>query len=184
MYLFGFATLSFEADSVWWDYLNYPGLEVWKFLNLALFVVAAIYLHRRFGRPISEALRARGEGIKRDLQLALQEKDQALAKLAEIEAKIKRMDSEVLTIREQAKLEAEAERERIKVATESEITKLRQQAQREIDSAAKAAVQELRQFAAQQSIALAEESIRRDLRPEDDKVIIGLNVEQLGRIGN
>jgi F0F1-type ATP synthase membrane subunit b/b' len=184
MYLFAFTTLSLEADSAWSTYLNYPGLELWKFVNLALFIAAGIYLHRRFGRPVSEALRARGEGIKLELQSAREEKDQALAKLAEVEAKIQRMDSEVSSIREQAKVEAEAERERIKTATESEMTKLKQQAQREIESAAKAAVQELRQFAAQQSVALAEQSIRRDLRTEDDQRIISLNVEQLGRSGH
>ena len=181
MYPFAFATLSLEAGSVWW---NYPGLELWKFVNLALFIAGAMYLHRRFGRPVSEALRARGEGIKRELQRACEEKEQALAKLAEVDAKIQQMDSEVSSIREQAKLEAEAERERIKVATEAEMTKLKQQAQKEIESAAKAAVQKLREFAAQQSVSLAEESIRRDLRTEDDQRIIGLNVEQLGRSGH
>lgn len=173
-----FTILSLEAGTVWW---NYPGLELWKFVNLGVFIVGAIYLHRRFGRPISEALKARGEGIKRELQRAREEKEQALAKLAEVEAKIQRMDNEVSSIREQAKMEAEAERERIKIATEAEMTKLKLQAQREIESASKAAVQELREFAAQQSVALAEESIRRDLRAEDDKRIIGVNVEQLGR---
>lgn len=177
---FAFVTLSLEAGSVWW---NYPGLELWKFVNLAVFIAGMLYLHRRFGSKVSKALSERGEGIKRELQRAREEKEQALAKLAEVEAKIKRMDSEVSSIREQAKLEAEAERERIKVATEAEMTKLKKQAQREIDSAAKAAVQELREFAAQQSVALAEESIKRDLRTEDDKRIIGLNVEQLGRSG-
>lgn len=179
--LFALVTLVLEGETVWW---NYPGLELWKFVNLGVFIIAAIYLHRRFGRPISEALRARGEGIKRELQRARQEKEQALAKLAEVEAKIQRMDKEVSAIREQARLEAEAERERIKVATEAEMTKLRQQAQREIQSTAKAAVQELREFAAQQSVALAEESIKRDLRTEDDRRIIGQNVEQLGRISH
>ncbi|CAN5884630.1 hypothetical protein BH18ACI4_BH18ACI4_07150 [soil metagenome] len=178
MYPFAFAALSLEAEGVWW---NYPGLELWKFVNLALFIAGAIYLHRRFGRPISEALRARGEGIKRELQRARDEKEQALAKLADVEAKIQRMDGEISLIREQANLEAERERERIRVATESEMTKLKRQAQIEIESAAKAAVQDLREFAAQQSVGLAEESIRRDLRNEDDRRIIGLNVEQLGQ---
>ncbi|MFN2512141.1 MAG: hypothetical protein ABR568_11940 [Pyrinomonadaceae bacterium] len=181
MGLLTFTVLGLEAGSVWW---NYPGLELWKFVNLGVFIAGAIYLHRRFGRPISEALKARGEGIKWELQRAREEKEQALAKLAEVEAKIQRMDSEVSSIREQAKIEAEAERERIKIATEAEMAKLKQQAQREIESASKTAVQELREFAAQQSVALAEESIRRDLRAEDDKRIIGLNVEQLGRSGH
>lgn len=181
MCLLAFSVLGLESGTVWW---NYPGLELWKFVNLAVFIAGAIYLHRRFGRPISEGLRARGEGIKRELQRAREEKEQALAKLAEVEAKIQLMDSEVSSIREQAKVEAEAERERIKIATEAEMTKLKQQAQREIESASKAAIQELRAFAAQQSVALAEESIKRELRVEDDKRIIGLNVEQLGRSGH
>lgn len=181
MYPLAFAIFSSEAASAWW---NYPGLELWKFVNLAVFIAGAIYLHRRFGRPLSEALRARGEAIKRELQQARSEKEEALAKLAEVESKIKRMDSEVSSIREQARLEAEAERERIKVATEAEMAKWRQQAQREVENAGKAAVQELRAFAATQSVRLAEKSIRRDIRSEDDARLIRLNVEQLGRGGH
>jgi F-type H+-transporting ATPase subunit b len=180
MYPLVFAMLSSEAGGAWW---NYPGLELWKFVNLAVFIAAAIYIHRRFGRPLSEGLRARGEAIKRELLQARSEREQASAKLAEVESKIKRMESEVSSIREQAKLEAEAERERIKVATEAELTRMRQQAQREIENTAKAALQGLRQFAATQSVRLAEESIRRDIRSEDDTRLIALNVEQLGRSG-
>ncbi len=48
-----------------------------------------------------------------------------------------------------------------------EISKLREQARREIEGAAKAAKKELRRFAAQQSVELAEKVIRTDIRPED-----------------
>ena len=166
----------------WW--LNYPGLEVWKFVNLALFIFAGWFLHRKFGRPLSEALRARRETIKRELQTAREEKEAALKKLAEVEARIKDLDSEVTAIREQAKTEAKAERERIKAATDAEMTKMRQQAQREIESAGKAARQELRQFAAAESARLAEQTIKREIRSDDDKRIIAANVDQLGRSKN
>lgn len=179
--MYSLITLGLEAgNAAWW---NYPGLELWKFVNLAVFIVVAFYLHRRFGRPVSEALRVRGESIKLELQRAREEKEHALTKLAEVEAKLQRLDSEVSSIKEQARLEAAAERERIKVATETEMTKLKHQAQREIESTSKAAVQELREFAAQKSVSLAEESIKRDFRADDDKRIIGRNVEQLGRSG-
>lgn len=176
-----FTTFVFAGDVVWW---NYPGLELWKFVNLAVFVGAAIYLHRRFGRPLSEALRSRRENIKRELEKAREEKEIALRKLAEVEARIKDLNSEVTVIREQAKTEAEAERQRIKAATEAEMTKMRQQAQREIESAAKAARQELQQFAAAESARLAEQAIQREIRSEDDKRIIAASVEQLGRSKN
>jgi alkylation response protein AidB-like acyl-CoA dehydrogenase len=58
-----------------------------------------------------------------------------------------------------------------------------EQAQREIESAGKAARQELREFAAGQSVQLAEEMIRRDIKPEDDARLVGLRIEELGGVG-
>lgn len=178
MELIHITILSIEGGSVWW---NYPGFELWKFVNLLVFVAAAFYLHHRFGRPLSQALKLRGESIKGELLRAREERDSALAKLAEVEARIERLDSEVSSIRDRSKAEAEAERQRIESSTAAEMAKLRQKAQREIEVAAKIATQELRQFAARESLSLAEEAIRREIRPEDDKRLISLNVEELGR---
>ncbi|MGH9879997.1 MAG: hypothetical protein ACRD6N_01075 [Pyrinomonadaceae bacterium] len=185
--MYSFVAFILEGDVAGWHlpaWLNYPGLELWKFVNLAIFIGAGIYLHWRYGRPVSEALRSRRESIKRELQKAREEKEIALRKLAEVEARIKDLDSDVKAIREHAKAEAEAERERIKAATEAEMTKMRQQAQREIESAAKAARQELRRFAAAESARLAEQVIEKEIRTEDDKRIIAASVEQLGRSKN
>ena len=163
-------------------WLNYPGLELWKFVNLLVFVACALYLHRRFGRPIREALRSRGEQIKHDLARAQEERDQALAKLAEVETWFGDLDAEVTAIKERAKLEGQAERERIKLATEEEITRIREQAKREIESAGKAARHELRRFAATESVRLAEEILRTEIGPDDDARLTSKSVQELGRI--
>jgi F-type H+-transporting ATPase subunit b len=160
----------------WW---NVPGLEVWKFVNLFIFVALLVYILRR---PISEAMRARREGIRRELMRAQEERNAALAKLEEVEARLMRLDAEVASISEQSKREAAEERERIRVATEEDARKLREQAQREIESAGKTARAELRRYAAEQSVQLAEELIRRDIRPEDDARLVNLEVEELGGI--
>jgi F-type H+-transporting ATPase subunit b len=173
--LISLGMLSEEGGIPWW---NYPGLEIWKFLNLLLFIVAGLYLLRR---PLGDALRSRREGIQRDLVKAREERDTALARLAEVELRLEHLDSEVGALREKARAEAEAERERIRRGTEAELAKLRDQAQREIESAGKAARYELRRFAAEQSVKLAEEFVRRDIRAEDDARLIVLNVEELGR---
>ena len=170
--------LSLEGGTVWW---NYPGFELWKFVNLLVFVGAAIYLHHRFGRPLSQALTLRRESIKRELQRAQEERDTAFAKLADMEARFERLDSEISSIRDRSKAEAEAERRRIEESTSAEMAKLRQQAQREIEGASKIATQELRRFAVRASLSLAEEVIRREIRPEDDKRLINMNVEEFGR---
>ena len=164
-------------------WLNYPGLELWKFVNLLIFVICTLFLHRRFGRPVREALRSRGERIKHDLARAQDERNQALAKLAEVEARFVDLDAEVTAIKERARVEGEAERERIQLATEEEISKIREQAKREIESAGKAARHELRRFAATESVRLAEELLKSEIGPDDDARLTSQSVRELGRIG-
>jgi F0F1-type ATP synthase membrane subunit b/b' len=160
----------------WW---NIPSFEVWRWINLLIFAGLFIYILRR---PVSEALRARREGIRRELMRAQEERNAALAKLEEVEARLSRLDEEVRSVREQSEREATEERERIRRSTEEETRKLREQAQREIESAGKAARADLREFAAEQSVRLAEKMIRRDIRPEDDARLVNLRVEELGGV--
>ncbi len=167
-----------EGAYPWW---NYPGLELWKFVNLLVFIAVALYVHRRFGRFVREGLRARGERIKRELETARQEKDQALSRLSEVEERFAKLESEAAAIRERADQEARAERDRIKQLTELEIVKIREQAERELDNTGKAARHELRRFAAQESIRLAEEILVREIKPEDDARLTKISVDQLGR---
>jgi F0F1-type ATP synthase membrane subunit b/b' len=164
-----------EHVAPWWDY---PGLELWKFFNLFVFVAVLIYILRR---PLSGAMNARRESIKKELIAAQQERDAAVAKLSEVQARLAKLDSEVALIQQQSKAEAEAERERILRDTEGEMNKLREQAQREIAGAGKVARHDLRKYAAQQSVQLAEEMIRREIKSDDDDRLIKLNVEQMGR---
>lgn len=178
MHLLQLGMMTFSGDDSWW---NYPGFELWRFVNLAIFIGAALYLHHRFGGPIREALRSRREGMKRELTNARLERDKALARLAEVESRLARLDDEVLMIRQQAEAEAEAERVRIEQSTEAEMAKLRQQARREIEAAGKVARQQLREFAAEQSLKFAEEYIHKNLGLDDDARLISLNVEQIGR---
>ncbi len=179
MYLSFLTFIELSAgDGPWW---NYPGLELWKFANLAIFVLAAMFLHRRYGQPIREALRSRREGIKRELQAAQKELDEARAKLAEGEARFERLEAETEAIRERALAEAQAEKARLKAATEQEIARMREQARREIESAGKAARHELRKFAAQESVRLAEEILKKEMRPDDDSRLTTESIGELGR---
>ena len=170
-----FALAEGEA-APWW---NIPSFEVWRWVNLIIFVVLFVYILRR---PVSEAMRSRREGIRRDLMRAQEERNAALAKLEEVETRLARLDAEVASIHEQSQKEAAEERERIRRSTEEEAQKLREQARREIESAGKVARQELREFAAAQSVRLAEEMIRHDIKPEDDERLVSLRVEELGGV--
>lgn len=160
------------------EWFNYPGLELWKFINLAIFTAAGIYVLRR---PISQALLARRESIRQEIVSAQNERERALAQVAEADALLSRIDDDVRTVHEQSRKEAESERQRIAASTEREIEKLKQQAQREMETADKLARKDLRQYLAKRSVELARESVRSQMRPEDDTLLINENIGDLRR---
>lgn len=167
-----------DGGPPWW---NYPGLELWKFVNLLLFILCGFYLHRRFGRPIKEGLRARSEAIKRELKRAKEERDQALAKLSEVESRFANLDGEVSKVKERSAAEIEAERERIRSTTEGELARMRDQAKREIESTGKTVRHELRQFAAQESVRMAEEILKKEIGPDEHARLTNRSIEELRR---
>lgn len=150
-----------------------------KLVNLLLFVGVMFYLLRR---PIRGAFQSRRESIRNELMRAEEERLAAEARLNEVEGRLARLDAEVEAIRANAQKEAAEERVRVERATEEEIRKIREQARREIESAAKAARAELRTFTAEQSVRLAEEMLRREIRPEDDAHLAREYVEELGGV--
>jgi F0F1-type ATP synthase membrane subunit b/b' len=164
------------AEGIEW--YNYPGLELWKFANLAIFTAAAIYVLRK---PINQALLARREAIQQELVNAQTEREQALARVAEADSLLSRLGEDVHTVEAQAREEAISEKQRIATSTERELEKLKQQAQREVETADKLARKELRQFLAKESVLIARESIRAQMRPEDDTALIRESIGELRR---
>ena len=167
---------AFSETTKWWDY---PGFELWKFVNLFIFVALLVYILVRKAK-LGDAFRARRESIKAELEKARAERDAALAKLKEVEARLSGLDNQVATIKEKSKTEAAAERERIARSTEAEIAKLTAQGQRDIENAAKTAKKDLRRFTAEQSVRLAEDMIKQDIQLEDDARLIARNIDEMG----
>jgi F0F1-type ATP synthase membrane subunit b/b' len=170
--------LLLASGGEWMEWFNYPGLELWKFVNLAIFLAVAIYV---LSKKITPLLLARREAIQQELLAAQTEREQALARVAEADDLLSRVDEHVSAIHKQAKQEAEAERKRLAEATTSEKEKVKQQAQREVESANKLARKELRQFLAKRSVELARESVQRQIRPEDDTLLIKESIGGLRR---
>lgn len=161
----------------WHKYFNYPGFEAWKFFNLSVFVAIMIYLVRT---PLTSAFKAKRETIRAELIKAEEERQAALAKLTDAEAKLARLDTEAKTVREKAAQEAAAEKARILEQTESDIQKLRAQAQSEIERNAQMARLELRRFSAEESIKLAEEKIKSAMNTEADARLVKAGIQSIG----
>lgn len=164
------------------NWLDYPGFEVWRFVNLFLFIGTALYLHRRFGRPIGAALRTRAAKIKFELENARKRKELAEEALKEVEFRLSQVDSKVAEILADAKAEAFAEEGRIRRSTDIEVLRLRAQAEKEIAKIIKSAQLDLRRFVAAQGIKEAEALIRRDLDGREDAALVALCADEFGGI--
>ena len=165
----------------WWHnaepYLNYPGFEAWKFLNLAIFVAVMVYLVKK---PVSEKFKAKREEIRAELIKAEEARQAALAQLTSAEAKLARIESESEETIERAKQEAKAEKTRIARETEEEAERLRRQATSELERKSQQVRVELRRFSAEESIRLAEERIKKEINADKDAKLVKANIQSIG----
>jgi F-type H+-transporting ATPase subunit b len=159
------------------DYLNYPGFEAWKFINLAIFIALLVYLVKK---PLGEAFKAKREAIRAELIRAEEAKQAALAQLTSAEAKLVSLESEKAAVIERARAEAEAEKANIAGQTEFEITKMRLQAQSEVSRLTQQTRAELRRFSAEESVRLAEEKLRGKINPQNDATLVKSGIEAIG----
>ncbi|MFN0084343.1 MAG: hypothetical protein ACKVX9_03040 [Blastocatellia bacterium] len=150
-----------------------------KAFNLALFIGVMYLLVRK---PAREFFTNRFALVRATLEHAAREKAAATAKMAELEARLNRLDDELKGIRSQAEAEALAERARIERETAHDLEKIRVTARREIESARQVAMTELREFAAAKAVDLAEQMIRRELKPEDDAKMLRRMAEEMSNV--
>lgn len=158
-------------------YLNFPGFEAWRFINLTIFVAILVYLLKK---PLTNAFKAKRETIRAELIKAEEEKQAALSQLTTTEAKLINLEAEKQTIRQRAAQEAEAEKLRISEQAEFEMNKLREQANSEIERKNQLARTELRKFSAEESIRLAEEKIKREITADKDAKLVKANIQSIG----
>lgn len=156
----------------------FQNASIWRVINLLVFVVILVYLLRNKIR-IGQVFDNRAASIVKELEDARREKQEAQQKLSELEARFGRLDQEVAEIRAQAERESRAEAERISQAAQADAEKIRQTAAREIEGAMRAARSELLAFVAEHSVKLAEEMIRREIRPEDNSRMFTRFVDDL-----
>ena len=140
-----------------------------KAVNLVLFLGVLYWLVRK---PAREFFATRLAEVRTTLDQAAKEKAAADAKMDELSARMNRLDAEIADIRQQAAREAEAERQRMEVENKTDAEKLRNLAGREIEGAKQSALVQLREFAAEKSVELAEQMIRKELTPQDDAKLL------------
>ena len=159
------------------NYFNIPGFELWKFINLAIFIGILIYLVKK---PLTAAFKAKREQIRAELIKAEAEKQAALAKLTTAEARLAQLATDKPGIVQRAKDEAAAESKRLAEQTKLDIERLRQQAEGDLSRLGKQTHAQLRRFSAVESIRLAEEKLRAQIDGAKDAQLVRASISEIG----
>ncbi|MEP7214075.1 MAG: ATP synthase F0 subunit B [Acidobacteriota bacterium] len=165
------------TQSFYDTYLNIPGFEAWKFINLAIFVLLMVYILKK---PLSGAFKAKREAIRADLIKAEAEKQAALAQLTSTEAKLAALEQEKADVLTRARDEAAAEKQRIIAEAEAEAKRLREQTEGELARLSHQTTSELRRLSAEESIRLAEQKIRSQINAENDGRLVKASIDAIG----
>lgn len=128
-------------------------------LNFAVIAGTLVYLSKKH---LPNLFRGRTASIQQAMQEARKASDEANRRLAEIETRLSRLDSEIGGMRDAAEKEAAAEEARIKAAAIEDARKIVESAEQEIAAAAKTARRELTAYAANLAVSLAAKQIKVD----------------------
>lgn len=128
-------------------------------LNFAVIGIALIQIGRKH---LPGLFRNRTASIQHSMQEAQKASEEARNRLADIEARLAKLDSEIGAMRDAAERDAVAEEARIKAAAEEDTRKIVHAAEQEIAAAAKTARRELTAYAADLAVGLARKQIHVD----------------------
>jgi F-type H+-transporting ATPase subunit b len=130
---------------------------------------------------IPQMFRERTATIQKGIKEAQAASAEAARRLADIETRLTKLDTEVAEIRASAENEAAAEEARIRQAAEDDKKKIVQAVETEVEAIARNARRELKSYAATLAVDMASRKIRVD--EPTDKVLVREFVDQLGKDG-
>jgi len=165
-----------------------PVQSYWLCVLLNFVVIAALIVWA-WNKNVPQVFRTRTADIQMAMIEARKASEEAQRRLADIEARLSRIDVEINAMRGEAAKETAAEEARIKAAAEQEARNIVAGAEQEIVAATRAARRQLAAHAADLAVGLAEKKIRIDAGT--DRVLIrnfaselAVTPDNLGKDGN
>ena len=147
-------------------------------LNFAVIALAIVWFSRS---KLPGMFRARTASIRKTMDEAQRASAEAQRRLSQIEGRLAKLDGEIAAMRSQAEAEASGEEARIQAAAQQEARKIEEQVGQEIEAAARLAQRDLKAYAAELAISLAEKRIQVDA--STDRALVESFVGQLGQNG-
>lgn len=130
---------------------------LWKWANFAILAVGLGYL---MAKSLPGIFTSRTTEIQKGISEAQQMKLDAERRSAEMDARLNALGADIEKFRTQSAAEMQQEGERISRETAAQIKKIEQQAAVELESVGKTARRQLKEYAAELAMGLAEERLR------------------------
>ena len=144
-------------------------LQMWKWANFLLLAGALGYLVVKMVPPM---FAARSQAILKDMSESEKIRQDAEARAADVDRRLAGLEAEIAALRADSQREAQAETGRLASHAAAEIAKIQANSEQEIAAAGKAARTELKRYAAELAIDLAERKIRGRMTPETEDGLV------------
>jgi F-type H+-transporting ATPase subunit b len=148
-------------------------------LNFAVIFFAMAGLMRKM---LPGYFQGRTATIQKGIEEARKMSEDARRRLAEVEGRLSRLDTEIAGMRREADENAKAEEQRLLAAGEEERRRIVASAEQEIEMAANTARRELKAYVADLAVQLAEKKIR--VSKDADEALVRAFTAQMGKDGN
>jgi F-type H+-transporting ATPase subunit b len=145
--------------------------EIFNFLILAVGVGFVLL------KTLPKTFRARSSAIQKQLVDARTATEEASARLNSVEARLAKLDDQILGMRSQAEKDSSIEERRIRASVEEEKAKILAAAESEIQSATAAARRDIQQFAA--GLAIEQAAHKLVVTAETDRLLVENFARQL-----
>jgi F0F1-type ATP synthase membrane subunit b/b' len=129
---------------------------IWKWANFAILAIALGY---GMAKGLPPLFRSRTKEIQQGISEAQQMKQDAEKRSAEMDARLNALGADIEKFRTQSAAEMQQEGDRIGRETAAQIKKIEQQAAVELESVGKTARRQLKEYAAELAMGLAEEHL-------------------------
>jgi F-type H+-transporting ATPase subunit b len=148
----------------------------WPVANFIIFIGVLYYF---LNQPLKDYLANRDATIRKDLVEAAALRATATTQLATIEQKLQALPGELNALRTRGAEEIAAEEQRIAAQAAADRDRLLEQTRREIDLQVRLAKKEILEHAADLSVALATDRIRKEMTPADQERLVDRYLSQV-----
>jgi F-type H+-transporting ATPase subunit b len=150
--------------------------DIWRVVNFVIMAGGVGYLIVKNAGPF---FAARSKKIREEIVQGEEARQEAERRAAEVDRRLANLEADIAGLRAKSEREAELEFERMRQRTAAEIAKIQLHAEQEIATAGKTARLELKRYAAELAIGLAERKIRTRMNAETQDGLVASFVHEL-----